>query len=94
MTLIPSLSVRKPGGFRWFQVVVLVAATLVFALQPQSASAWFCRWRAAPCWYRPVCFQPFAYRPFCPPVYGYGFTGYRTFSYYSSYCSQIGRAHV
>jgi hypothetical protein len=71
-------------------VMVLVAATLVVAFQPQSASAWFCRWRAASCWYRPPCFAPFAYRPFCyrpfyagycPPVYGYGFSGYGFTSY-------------
>jgi hypothetical protein len=89
MTLIPSSPARKRVGFRWFQVAVLFVCAVAAAGHPQPASAWFGGWRGGSCgWYRPACFRPFAYRPFCyrpfcPPVYGYGFTSYRTFSYCS-----------
>jgi hypothetical protein len=89
MTLIPSSPARKRVGFRWFQVAVLFVCAVAAAGHPQPASAWFGGWRGGSCgWYRPACFRPFAYRPFCyrpfcPPVYGYGLTSYRTFSYCS-----------
>jgi hypothetical protein len=89
MTLIPSSPARKRVGFRWFQVAVLFVCAVAAAGHPQPASAWCGGWRGGSCgWYRPACFRPFAYRPFCyrpfcPPVYGYGFTSYRTFSYCS-----------
>lgn len=89
MTLIPSSPARKRVGFRWFQVALLVVVAVAAAAHPQPASAWCGGWRGG-CfgWYRPACFRPFAYRPFCyrpfcAPVYGYGFTSYRTISYCS-----------
>lgn len=79
MTLIPSSPARKRVGFRWFQVAVLFVCAVAAAGHPQPASAWCGGWRGGSFgWYRPFC-----YRPFCPPVYGYGFTSYRTFSYCS-----------
>jgi tetratricopeptide (TPR) repeat protein len=88
MTLIPSSPARKRVGFRWFQVALLVVVAVAAVAHPRPASAWCGRWQGGGFgWYRPACFRPFAYRPFCPPVYGYGFTNYRTFSYCSSYGS-------
>lgn len=79
MTLIPSSPARKRVGFRWFQVAVLFLVAVAAAAHPQPASAWCGGWRGGSFgWYRPFC-----YRPFCAPVYGYGFTSYRTFSYCS-----------
>ncbi len=89
MTLIPSSPARKRVGFRWLQGALLVVVVVAAAAHPQPASAWCGIWRGGACgWYRPACFRPFAYRPLCyrplcPPVYGYGFTSYRTFSYCS-----------
>jgi hypothetical protein len=89
MTLIPSSPARKRVGFRWLQVAVLFVVAVAAAAHSQPASAWCGGWRGGSFgWYRPACFRPFAYRPFCyrpfcPPVYGYGFTSYRTFSYCS-----------
>ena len=86
MTLIVNGLVRKPAGFlpqtgsRWFRVLALIAATVCAAVQPQAASAWPCRWRAAHC--------GFGYQPFCPTVYGYSFGGCGFGSYgFSSYRS-------
>lgn len=77
MTLIPSSHASKRVGLRWLQVAVLVVVAVAAAAHPQPASAWCGRWWGGSFgWYRPFC-----YRPFCPPVYGYGFTSYRTFSY-------------
>lgn len=81
MTLIPSSPARKRVGFRWFQVALFLVVAVAAAAHPQPASAWCGRWYGGwrgGClgWYRPFC-----YRPVCPPVYGYGFTSYRTFSY-------------
>lgn len=89
MTLIPSSPARKRVGFRWLQGALLVVVVVAAAAHPQPASAWCGIWRGGACgWYRPACVRPFAcrplcYRPLCPPVYGYGFTSYRTFSYCS-----------
>lgn len=79
MTLIPSSPARKRVGFRWLQIALLVVVVVAAVAHPQPASAWCGGWRGGGCgWYRPFCS-----RPVCPPVYGYGFTSYRMFSYCS-----------
>jgi hypothetical protein len=55
---------RRP---RWFQVSILMLATMVAWSQPQTASAWFGRWRGA--------YYGAGFRPWCGPVYGPRFYG-------------------
>jgi hypothetical protein len=61
---------------RWFQVSVLVIVTALAWCQPQTASAWFGRWRGGFCGvgYRPWCGPGFApgFAPGCFSVGGWG----------------------
>ena len=97
MALIPQPLDRKPALARCGGAALIVVATLLVAFQPQSASAWPCRWQAGFYGSRPACFRPFVCGPCCGPVYGggfggcgfggYGFGGYGIMSYrsYSSW---------
>jgi hypothetical protein len=78
---------RRPAATRgrWLHLLLMLAAMLVAWSQPQSASAWPCRWRAGPWGYGSgaACVRPFAFRPFCGFGYGYSSYSYRSFSYWT-----------
>jgi len=62
---------------RWFQVSVLIVVTALAWCQPQTASAWFGRWRAGFCG---VGFRPWCGPVFAPRCYG-GWYGGTRFAY-------------